>query len=518
MANPFEAPILPLDNIAQYRWDAKPDERVHVKGTVTYQRLGQDLFLKDDTGGLHVKSLQLQSFAVGDVIEAVGFPGVKDFLPVLEDATFRKTSEAPAPVQASPVSIPKLQAGLHHADFVEVEGTVLDRNHRPFRETSNSNMWIRTVLLLQSSNFYFTAEAETPTADSNLEAIPMGSRVKVSGICLTETGEDGKFKSLQVLLPKPTSFQILSEPSWLTTPRLGIALGILFTVLLIAVSWTIMISRKNSELSVQIREKEAAQGELQNAHDQLEVRVKERTEQLKVQIAARKESQLQFKGVLAERTRLAQELHDTLEQTLASIALQFDICAKLFRKDPDSASYHFEMGRNILAQSQVDVRRSVWDLRSRALEQFDLRGALATSSKQIAEGTGVGLEVTTNGVVRPLPEIIEENLLRIAQEALTNVIKHSEADVVTVNLVYGPQSVSLQIADDGHGFAVDDHAGPRDGHFGLLGISERVQRLGGTLMIKSDSISGTIVRVEIQTEPAAEAQWSATAEFERHIS
>jgi signal transduction histidine kinase len=513
LTNPFDEPMLPLKNIAQYRRDATPDQRVHVKGTVTYQRLGQDIFIKDATGGLHIKSLQVQPFAVGDVIEVVGFPGLENYLPVLQDAIFHKTSDPRLPVEANPVSVPQLQAGLHHADFIAVEGTLLDRNLRPSREVNSSNFLVRTVLLLQSSNFSFTAEAETPTTDPDLESIPIGSRIEVRGVCLTENGDDEKFKSLQVLLPSPENFTILHKASWLTPGRLGVALAVLGLVSIVAFNWIIMISRKNSELNVQIREKEHAQAELQNAHDQLEARVKERTEQLKIQIAARKESELQFKGVLAERTRLAQELHDTLEQTLASIALQLDTCSKLSRKDTDAANYHFELGRTILAQSQVDVRRSVWDLRSRALEQFNLRGALATSSKQITEGTGIAVQVSSTGVVRPLPEIIEENLLRIAQEALTNIIKHSRAERADISLDYSPQSISLQIADNGAGFAVADHAGPRDGHFGLLGISERAQRLGGKLTVTSTPDSGTVIRVEIPTELSPEVQWAEVADL-----
>src|SRR3984957_10843315 len=177
MADPFAEPILRLDNIAQYRRDASPDQRVHVKGTVTYQRVGQDLFIKDSTGGLHVKSLQLQPFAVGDVIEAVGFPGLENYLPVLQDSTFRKTSEPRMPVEANAVSLTQLQAGLHHADFVAVEGTLLDRNLRPVRQAKSGTMWVRTVLLLQSSNFTFTAEAETPVADASLESIAIGDRI-----------------------------------------------------------------------------------------------------------------------------------------------------------------------------------------------------------------------------------------------------------------------------------------------------------------------------------------------------
>lgn len=510
LENPFDAPLLSLNNIAQYRSGAKANERVHVKGTVTYQRLGIDLFIKDETGGLHMKCIQMQRFAVGDVVEVAGFPGLQGFLPVLEDATVRQTSEPRRPVEPDTVSIDKLEAGLHHADFISLDGILLDRSLRPFRHVPGNKAWIQTTLLLQSSNLYYTAVVETPAADPYLEAIPIGSRIKARGICMTQNGDDGKFKSLQILLPTPQSFIIIKHPSWLTPRRLGIALAVLSVVVLVAVTWTIMISRKNSELNVQIREKEKAQAELQDAHDQLEVRVKERTEQLKIQIAARKESELQFKGVLAERTRLAQEIHDTLEQTLASVALQFDTCAKLFRKDADAAGYHLELGRNILSQSQVDLRRSVWDLRSRALEHFSLRSALATSSKQITDGAGVHLSVNTTGDVRSLPEIIEENLLRIAQEALTNTIKHSGADHAEISLNYSAQSVSLRISDDGCGFAVDDHAGPREGHFGLLGISERAQRIGGKLTIESVAGSGTTIQIEVPTEAATDTGWNAS--------
>ncbi len=316
-----------------------------------------------------------------------------------------------------------------------------------------------------------------------------------------------------MLLPTPDSFSILSQPSRLTPRNLGIALSIFFVVSVAAVSWTIMISRKNAELNGLVEEKEKAKIELQNAHDQLEERVKERSEQLKIQIAARKESELQFKGGLAERTRLAQELHDTLEQTLASIALQLDTTSKLFHKDMDAANYHFELARNILAQSQVDVRRSVWDLRSRALEQFDLRGALISSSKQITEGTNIRVEVRAKGRVRPLPEIIEDNLLRIAQEALTNIIKHSGATQAQIYLDYGPHTIVLEIEDNGKGFFVDDCVGPREGHFGLLGMSERAQRLRGRVELTSTPDSGTSVRVEIPITVAEEAQWSEPAEL-----
>jgi signal transduction histidine kinase len=271
-------------------------------------------------------------------------------------------------------------------------------------------------------------------------------------------------------------------------------------VLVIAVSWSVMVSKRNSVLRDLIHDREQAQLALQEAHDQLEERVKERTAQLKFQITARKESELQFKAILKERTRLAQELHDTVEQTLTGIALQLDTTSKLFEARPEGASHHLELARNLVSQSQVDVRRSVWDLRSRALEQFDLPGALLTSCKQLADGTDIHLEVSARGRVRPLSETMEENLLRIAQESLTNVIKHSGATAATIELDYGPKNILLRIQDNGRGFDREKSAGPGEGHFGLLGISERAKRLGGELAITSEPGCGTTVRIQVPLE------------------
>jgi signal transduction histidine kinase len=250
-------------------------------------------------------------------------------------------------------------------------------------------------------------------------------------------------------------------------------------------------------LKVSIREKEKARLELRQAHDQLEERVKERTAQLKLQISARKELELQSKATLAERTRLAQELHDTLEQSLTGVALQLDTTTKLFEKETDGARHHLELARNLVAESQMEVHRSVWNLRCRALEQFDLRGALLMSSQQITGGSSLRVEMKAQGRIRPLPETVEENLLRIAQEALTNVIKHSGATLTEIELDYGPKNVILQIKDNGKGFAVADCAGPQEGHFGLLGITERAKRLQGEITFSSAPNAGTTVRVRI---------------------
>lgn len=495
--DPFGDPAMPLNSIAQYRRDSPPGKRVHVKGTVTLQRPGEDLFIQDATGGLRIKTREFGQLAPGDVIEAVGFPEIENFLPVLQDGVFKRIVQPKVALKPKAATMDELQRGLHYGDFVVLKARLIDHAVRKVRIRASDKHAMRTILILQSTSLVFTAEIETSEQEAELTGIPIGSTLEVSGVCLTESGDDGKMRSLQVLLPAPGSVHILASPSWFTPRRLLIGFGILASVLIIIASWTVMVSKKNSVLNYLIQERVKAQMELQRAHDQLEERVKERTAELKFQITARKESELQFKAVLAERTRLAQELHDTLEQTLTGIALQLDAAARLYQRNPENAGDRLELARNLMRQSQVELRRSVWDLRCRALEQFDLAGALLRSGRQITYGTGIHFDVETKGQVRALPEVMEENLLRMGQEALTNVIKHSSAKLASMELEFDSEKVILLVKDDGKGFVPENCIGPRDGHFGLLGMTERAKRLGGQVIISSASGSGTTVRIEI---------------------
>ena len=150
-----------------------------------------------------------------------------------------------------------------------------------------------------------------------------------------------------------------------------------------------------------------------------------------------------------------------------------------------------------MSRSQVEVRQSVWDLRRLVQEQFDLSSALLENARQITSSTSIHVDLKTKGQVRALPEIIEESFLRINHEALTNVIKHSGATFVSIQLEFEAQRVILKIRDNGRGFVPQNAAGPNEGHFGLLGISERVKRLGGQFNLVSIPDEGTTVQIEI---------------------
>ena len=496
----FDEPLTPLNGIAQFRQDSSPGNQVHVRGVVTYQRQGEDIFIGDDKYGLQIKTRTPITVQAGDVVEAFGFPAVENYLPVLEDAVIRKMTNARVALQPRVATVDDLQKGHHHADLVTLNGRLVDRlvHHTEYglgRTTEPPE--ILTTLVLQTTNLVFTAEKVTTEDNDMLTSIPIGSLVRVTGICMLESDSDGKTTSVRILLPTSHDVAILKEPSWFTPARLLISMLILLAVLLLVASWSVMVSQKNRTLKSLVREKESAQHELQEAHDQLEERVAERSAQLKVEMTARKESELRFRAVLTERTRLAQELHDTLEQTMTGIALQLDLVANLSEKNPPNASHHLKLARSLMRQGQVDLRHSVWGLRSRATEKFNLASALITNGRQITGDAGIKLDVQTEGDPDVLSEVAEENLLRIGQEALTNVVKHAGASEVRIHLNFQADKVVMEISDNGRGFDPGACAGPGDGHFGLLGIRERAERLNGRMEVVSVLGKGTRVYVEV---------------------
>jgi signal transduction histidine kinase len=129
---------------------------------------------------------------------------------------------------------------------------------------------------------------------------------------------------------------------------------------------------------------------------------------------------------------------------------------------------------------------------------------LQQSAEQLVAGTDITLEFATTGERRPLPEVVEENVLRIGQEAFTNIAKHARAKRVATTLEFAPNTLRLRVEDDGIGFDPPTAPSASENHFGLLGMTERAKRLGGQLILDSTPGRGTSVTVEIPLEPLDE--------------
>jgi len=206
-----------------------------------------------------------------------------------------------------------------------------------------------------------------------------------------------------------------------------------------------------------------------------------------------------FSLVLAERSRIARELHDTLAQGFAGIAFQLEAVATKLREAPDHAKQHLELALKMVRHSLAEARRSVMNLRSPALDHGDLASALAETSRLILADRAVEFDLQTDGIARPLPSKVENNLLRIGQEAITNSVKYSHAKRIRVDLAYLQRAVVLSVCDDGEGFEESESA-TYGVHFGILGMRERAKQMGAKLSVISRKGAGTAVTIEVPAE------------------
>jgi signal transduction histidine kinase len=207
-------------------------------------------------------------------------------------------------------------------------------------------------------------------------------------------------------------------------------------------------------------------------------------------------------GLIGERQRLAHEIHDTLAQGFASIVMNLEAADAILPAGHfTKAQWHLGQARLTARESLAEARRLVWALRPKLLEEAPLPEALSRLTKRWSEASSIAARTTVTGAPRPLPPEVEATLFRVAQEALTNVRKHAQADRTALTLSYMHDRVALDTRDDGMGFdpgkAGDATGSTREGGFGLGTMRERVERLGGTLSIESAPGEGTTLAVEL---------------------
>ncbi|MEH2091852.1 PAS domain-containing protein [Nostoc sp.] len=198
-------------------------------------------------------------------------------------------------------------------------------------------------------------------------------------------------------------------------------------------------------------------------------------------------------SILEERNRMAREIHDTLAQSFTGILLQVGAATQVLADDPEATQVHLEMIEELARAGLAGARRSVSALRPRLLEEGNLESALHRIVAQMRATTDTAVICETQGIAYFLSTEVENNLLRIGQEALTNAIKYACAGEIRVELVYNETQCILRVKDDGRGFGVGST--PLSGGFGLLGMSERAERIGAQLTIQSQPEQGTEIIV-----------------------
>lgn len=462
-SDPFSTPRFSIAQLAAL--DVKPEHlrRMKAVGVVTCS-LWNGIYVQDGTGGAYVQTAEAGSLRPGDQVEVVAFPGEEANMLMLTGAAVCKIGKCDLP-KPRHIPLDELLRKKVSGELVRLEGTLLEE-----RETPQGQL-----LTLQNGTKVFEA-SRLDDREGRLPSVATGSRVSVTGVSqidqsVTHFGSTGvemarPVTALRIWLPSVTSVVVVERPPWWTLKRAAWGVGLLALGFLAALVW----------------------GRL------LRQRVALRTQELQTTMG-RLEKETRTTAMLAERDRLAGEIHDSLEQGLTAIMLQLDAATKHADESPEARKF-VRMARNMAEFSRSEVQHAVWDLQSPLLANADLGTALKHVVSQISSGPPE-VKVEIVGSPRPLPSSQEHHLLRIAQEAITNAIKHAEARNIQVTLDYSGSNPTLTIQDDGKGFVVSEvKSQGQNGHFGLQGMRARAKKIEAKIEIASQIGKGTAITVQ----------------------
>lgn len=221
------------------------------------------------------------------------------------------------------------------------------------------------------------------------------------------------------------------------------------------------------------------------------------------QAQSRAYSEALAEGQEAERARIARELHDETVQSLIAVAQSIDLAKTFLEKDSEQAAQMLQMARVQAVESATTLRNLIANLRPPALEELGLVPAL----EMLTEGTG-NAAIHVNGIQRRLSPVQELALFRGVQEALNNTKRHSHAKHIDITINYRPDQISVRVADDGRGFTLRSHGVETfvaEGHYGLMGIRERVEHLGGCFELATTPGKGTSVTLTLPLQTTVQA-------------
>ncbi len=209
-----------------------------------------------------------------------------------------------------------------------------------------------------------------------------------------------------------------------------------------------------------------------------------------------REVEARFQAVLEERNRIAREIHDTLAQGFVAVSMQLEIVARTLASSASSAKLHLDEARTLVRDSLSEARTAIWELRSHSADNEDLAARLSNMAMRTAASSPVKVRCEVHGTYRPLRRAVEDQLVKIAQEAITNAVRHSSAENIGLQLLFNGKRWRMIIADDGRGFeTLPGGSGPH-GHYGLKGMRERAEQIKAELTVHSTPGEGTKVLVE----------------------
>jgi C4-dicarboxylate-specific signal transduction histidine kinase len=376
-ADLFALPLRPLASLRRFSTERVLNQRVRTSGTVVLHVPGHYLYVQDGADSVFALSQQPDALQPGDRVEVVGFPGKEGQKFVLREAVYRRlaggSEPKPAPLSAANFGDVNLEGLL-----AKTEGVLLNKMEKDGE----------THLLIQTKDF--TSEASlnsaAPETEKKLQALALGSRLALTGVYEVQSDESGQPHSFLLRLRSWNDVQLLQPPPWWTLARLLWVMAGVFAVFLIALTWGILIARKNALLN-------QAQAELRTANDQLEIRVTERTRELQDEVAAKERAhtdlaQAQQNLMLASRRAGMAEVATGVLHNVGNVLNSVNVSATLLRDQVRKSETHSLLkAAELLKQRNGDLEAFLTsDSRGKLMPEFviQIAGQLQKEQEKIS--------------------------------------------------------------------------------------------------------------------------------------
>lgn len=478
-ADPFSVDLVPIEQVDAFHPDGRPLHRRRIRGTVTFNNQ-QTMYVQSANTAIRIALNQSdESIQIGERVDVTGFIDTSQYQAGLSGGLIRRLQDEariePQPISFDEILIDHKKAktklssrrdmdGRLDGRLVSIEGVLLSFQvataPQPHRLAIDCGDSITTAYLF---------------ADS--EEIRPQTKLRLTGVARllydapAVNSDLAMPYQLELLLRSDDDIAVLSLPSWWTGPRALAALTLVAFISLAAFAWAFALRRA----------------------------LKQRTGQLSREMKDRRDAAIEFQGAMRERTRLAANLHDTLLQTMAGIAYQVEACSQPEGQDSATMNASLSTARKMIQHGQDDLRNTVWALNSLPNDEEAFPDAVRDAAQRITSGHPIEVCVRSTDDFPPLADFIAGNMLLFVREAIHNCVKHADASKVEVDMagISGGQSVRVCVRDNGGGFDVGKRRRSKDGHFGIEGMIDRMERLGGTLVIDSRVGHGTTVTGEV---------------------
>jgi len=477
---PFEAPLLPLGRLAWHREQPLGGHMVRVQGTLIHAFTMEELVLQEGPVGVRVATASAEPLTAGDRVEAAGFIDREGRVAGLRHAVVRRLGPGPTPqpiaVFADDIVAVNLRAARERSSAVpaDYENCLVTF---PATLVEKQSTHHGGALRLTAGTTSVVARL-SEDAFRDVQGIMPGSEVALTGIVHTEwspPAADGFSQPLDRLaldVRTAADVRLVRPASWWTPRRLALAAGGLGMAAALAGAWAVALRRE----------------------------VRHQTTLAIEEAAGRRAAAAEFEATLRERNRLAVNLHDTVLQWLTGVGFQLKACESAGgRDDEETLATHLAVARQMVDHAAGQLRGTVWSLRSVTADEVPFEESLVRLIDQASAGHSAHVSLSVAPDLPDLPPLVAGNLLLVLQEAIHNALHHATPSTVSVTVAAdrAGRDVEAEVRDDGCGFTVGEQVGPAQGHFGLDGMRERVERLGGSLAIVSAPGEGTTITARV---------------------